>query len=65
MDAHNQIAQRTLRLEKAAQTDWDIIIVGGGITGAGIFRQASLDGYKTLLVEKMILLLARLGALQN
>ncbi|RPI83200.1 MAG: glycerol-3-phosphate dehydrogenase/oxidase [Chloroflexi bacterium] len=30
---------------------WDIIIIGGGITGAGLLRLASSAGYKTLLVE--------------
>jgi glycerol-3-phosphate dehydrogenase len=38
---------------KVAQTQtWDIIIVGGGITGAGILRQATALGLKTLLVEQ-------------
>ena len=32
--------------------EWDIIVVGGGITGAGIFRQSVHLGYKTLLVEQ-------------
>ena len=32
--------------------EWDIIIIGGGITGAGIFRQAVQEGLKVLLVEK-------------
>ncbi|RLD01398.1 MAG: FAD-dependent oxidoreductase [Chloroflexi bacterium] len=30
---------------------WDLIIIGGGITGAGVFRQAVQSGLKTLLVE--------------
>ncbi|MDH5681023.1 MAG: glycerol-3-phosphate dehydrogenase/oxidase [Spirochaetota bacterium] len=30
---------------------WDIVIVGGGITGAGIFLEASRLGLKVLLVE--------------
>lgn len=30
---------------------WDIIIVGGGITGAGIFREATRAGFRTLLLE--------------
>lgn len=30
---------------------WDLIIIGGGITGAGIFREAVRAGLKTLLVE--------------
>jgi glycerol-3-phosphate dehydrogenase len=31
---------------------WDIIVIGGGITGAGILREASRAGLHTLLVEK-------------
>jgi glycerol-3-phosphate dehydrogenase len=31
---------------------WDILVIGGGITGAGIFREAVRLGLKTLLVEK-------------
>ncbi len=31
---------------------WDIIVIGGGITGAGILREASRLGLKTLLVEQ-------------
>ncbi len=30
---------------------WDVIIIGGGITGAGIFREATRAGLRTLLVE--------------
>lgn len=30
---------------------WDMIIIGGGITGAGILRQATLAGLRALLVE--------------
>jgi len=31
---------------------WELIIIGGGITGAGIFREASRMGLKVLLVEQ-------------
>ncbi len=31
---------------------WDIIVVGGGITGAGILREATRLGLRTLLVEQ-------------
>jgi glycerol-3-phosphate dehydrogenase len=31
---------------------WDIIIVGGGITGAGVLREAVRMGYRALLVEQ-------------
>ncbi|MDO9546283.1 MAG: glycerol-3-phosphate dehydrogenase/oxidase [Pelolinea sp.] len=31
--------------------EWDMIVIGGGITGAGVFRTAVSAGLKTLLVE--------------
>ncbi len=31
--------------------NWDLIVIGGGITGAGVLRQATTIGLKTLLVE--------------
>ena len=31
---------------------WDIIIVGGGVTGAGLLREAARLGLRTLLVEQ-------------
>ena len=38
-------------VETLAETQFDVVIIGGGITGAGIFRQAGLQGLKALLVE--------------
>lgn len=32
--------------------EWDVIVIGGGITGAGILREATRLGLKTLLVEQ-------------
>lgn len=37
---------------KSENKNWDLIVVGGGITGAGIFRQAAQSGYKVLLIEQ-------------
>jgi glycerol-3-phosphate dehydrogenase len=34
------------------QTEWDIIIIGGGATGLGAAVDASSRGYKTLLLEQ-------------
>jgi glycerol-3-phosphate dehydrogenase len=31
---------------------WDVVIIGGGITGAGIFREAVRIGLKSLLLEQ-------------
>lgn len=39
------------RVWSQLDTEWDMIIVGGGITGAGIFKEATQSGYKVLLVE--------------
>ncbi len=30
---------------------WDVIVIGGGIVGAGVFREASRLGLQTLLLE--------------
>lgn len=37
---------------KSNQTQWDMLVIGGGITGAGILREAARRGLKTLLVEQ-------------
>lgn len=39
-------------LEKMAKEQFDILIIGGGITGAGIALDASVRGLKTGLLEK-------------
>jgi glycerol-3-phosphate dehydrogenase len=39
-------------LESHAESLWDVIIVGGGATGAGIALDAASRGYKTLLLEQ-------------
>jgi len=35
-----------------AETPVDLLIIGGGITGAGIARDAALRGYRTALIDK-------------
>jgi len=32
--------------------DYDVIIIGGGITGAGVARDCSMRGLRTLIVER-------------
>lgn len=39
-------------LADLAARDWDLIVVGGGITGAGILREAARRGWRCLLVEQ-------------
>ena len=40
------------KLDGSNPPDWDVIVIGGGITGAGILREAARRGYRTLLVEQ-------------
>ena len=35
-----------------AAAEWDVIVIGGGITGAGILREAVRLGYRSLLIEQ-------------
>jgi glycerol-3-phosphate dehydrogenase len=37
---------------RIAAESWDILVIGGGITGAGVAREAARRGLKTLLVEQ-------------
>jgi glycerol-3-phosphate dehydrogenase len=43
---------RTQLLEHASDQFYDLIVIGGGITGAGIALDACHNGLKTLLLEK-------------
>jgi glycerol-3-phosphate dehydrogenase len=45
-------AWRAQVLPALATTDWDLIVVGGGISGAGILREAARRGWKCLLIEQ-------------
>jgi glycerol-3-phosphate dehydrogenase len=44
-------ASRPALYRALASTRWDLVVVGGGITGASIFRDAALRGFKVALVE--------------
>jgi glycerol kinase len=46
------ILDRERQLNKMASSTFDLIIIGGGVTGAGIALDASARGLKTCLVEK-------------
>ncbi|MDH4872585.1 glycerol-3-phosphate dehydrogenase/oxidase [Pseudomonas sp. BN515] len=45
-------AWRAAALPELAAQDWDLIVVGGGICGAGILREAARRGWKCLLLEQ-------------
>ena len=43
---------RKLAIEQAVQQAYDLVVIGGGVTGCGIALDAVSRGLKTLLVEK-------------
>ncbi len=43
---------RQAYLQSLKQDVYDILVVGGGITGAGIARDAAMRGYKVALIDK-------------
>jgi len=45
------VKNRDTIIHKLQETDYDILIIGGGITGAGIAREAAMRGLKVGLVE--------------
>ena len=48
----SSIQYRKETLERFTSQKYDILIVGGGITGAGVARDAALRGFTVALVEK-------------
>ena len=45
-------ANRNEQISQAAESEFDLLVIGGGITGAGILLDACLRGLKVLLLEK-------------
>jgi len=43
---------RQTTLERLGKESWDLLVIGGGITGAGIALEAALRGFKVALVER-------------
>jgi glycerol-3-phosphate dehydrogenase len=43
---------RTAYLQRLAQDQFDVLVIGGGITGAGVALDAAARGYRVALVEK-------------
>ena len=44
-------ARRARNLERLANETFDVLVIGGGITGAGVAREAALRGLSAALVE--------------
>src|SRR5438034_11047274 len=45
-------AARTAYVERLDQEQFDVLVIGGGVTGAGVALDAVARGYKVALVEK-------------
>ncbi|UUX34646.1 FAD-dependent oxidoreductase [Fundicoccus culcitae] len=45
------IKNRPMTIESLQETEFDILIIGGGITGAAIAHQASVSGMQTALID--------------
>ena len=43
---------RAQALPALAATEWDLLVIGGGICGAGILREAARRGWRCLLLEQ-------------
>jgi glycerol-3-phosphate dehydrogenase len=49
----SELLNRNNLLQRLQQeSDWDVVVIGGGATGLGIAVDASSRGYKTLLLEQ-------------
>ena len=50
-----ELSPNTQRAQALAQLDgqtWDLVVIGGGITGAGVAQQAARRGWTVLLIEQ-------------
>jgi glycerol-3-phosphate dehydrogenase len=50
-----ELTPGTQRAQALAQLDaqtWDLVVIGGGISGAGVAQQAARQGWKVLLIEQ-------------
>src|SRR5216683_7466316 len=44
---------RTANVERLARERFDVLVIGGGITGAGVALDAAARGYRVALIEKV------------
>lgn len=45
-------SSRNRFLKNTPNNEYDLVVIGGGIAGAGIARDAAMRGFKTLVVGK-------------
>ncbi|MDP2371608.1 FAD-dependent oxidoreductase, partial [Rhodoferax sp.] len=50
--ASSPTTRRAQALAQLEARDWDLVVIGGGITGAGVAQQAARRGWKVLLLEQ-------------
>ena len=48
---HEQLRQKNIDVVRDT-TEWDMVVIGGGITGAGVVREAARQGLSVLLLEQ-------------
>jgi glycerol-3-phosphate dehydrogenase len=53
LQAASPLQARAAQLERLKTETFDLVVIGGGITGAGIARDAAMRGFKTALVERV------------
>ena len=44
--------QRAVKLARLSAQTWDLVVIGGGISGAGVAQQAARRGWSVLLLEQ-------------
>ena len=52
-EAATPVQTRAAQLERLKTENFDLVVIGGGITGAGIARDAVLRGFKTALLDRV------------
>lgn len=48
-----RLDQRENNLRLARETEWDVVVIGGGVTGCGTALDAASRGLRTLLIERV------------
>lgn len=51
-DRNDLLAQLSENCNANSEQQWDVIVIGGGIVGAGILQEATRRGLKSLLIEQ-------------
>lgn len=46
------VLSRADKLARLASQEWDLLVIGGGISGAGVLREAARAGWRVLLIEQ-------------